>query len=117
MKDSSASDGSVVAPPSSSPTPPATATQPTSDAKPGSPAKKAVVRKPIRPKVARPAASTAKSDAFEVEFAFDPNEDPFKPKMKLGASPPRDQSGSQSDANSTMNAVTVIASRSSLIVM
>ena len=70
-----------------------------------SPSKKkgAAVRKPIRPKVIRPAA--AKTDAFEVEFTFDPNEDPFKPKVKLGASPPRDQSGSQFDANKTVEMV------------
>jgi hypothetical protein len=72
--------------------------QPSSDSKSEKPAgtsptkKGPVVRKPIRPRVARPAASVVKSDAFEVEFAFDPNEDPFKPKKKLGASPTRDGS-------------------------
>ncbi|XP_046464598.1 transforming acidic coiled-coil-containing protein 1-like isoform X6 [Daphnia pulex] len=72
-----------------------------------SPTKKApFVRKPIRPRVARPAANVAKSDAFEVEFAFDPNEDPFKPKKKLGASPTRDGSPkTQNDAVTSPNHV------------
>lgn len=75
----------------------------------GSPAKKGpMVRKPIRPRVARPAA-TAKTDAFEVEFAFDPNEDPFKSKKKLEASPTRDGSPkSQSDPNTTIQAVSMV---------
>lgn len=72
-----------------------------------SPTKKGPVgRKSIRPRVARPAA-TAKTDAFEVEFAFDPNEDPFKSKKKLEASPTRDGSPkNQSDPNTTIHAVT-----------
>lgn len=82
--------------------------QPALDSKPekpavSSPTKKApVVRKPIRPRIARPAApaTATKPDAFEVEFAFDPNEDPFKPKKKLGASPTREGSPqNQSEAN------------------
>ena len=73
-----------------------------------SPTKKGpVVRKPIRPRVARP-ASNAKTDAFEVEFAFDPNEDPFKSKKKLEASPTRDGSpNNHSDPNTTIHAVNV----------
>lgn len=75
-----------------------------------SPTKKApFVRKPIRPRVARPAANVAKSDAFEVEFAFDPNEDPFKPKKKLGASPTRDGSPkTQNDVITSPNHVVII---------
>lgn len=73
-----------------------------------SPAKKGpAVRKPIRPRVARPAA-TAKPDAFEVEFTFDPNDDPFKSKKKLDASPTRDGSPkTQSDANTTIQVVRI----------
>ena len=77
----------------------------------GSPAKKATVRKPVRPRIARPAATTTtKKDPFEVEFAFDPNEDPFKPKKKLDLSPTRDgdsptTSVPQSDINTTIDAV------------
>lgn len=75
----------------------------------GSPTKKApVVRKPIRPRIARP-TTTAKKDPFEVEFTFDPNEDPFKSKKKLDASPTRDTSDTsslpQSEINTTINAV------------
>jgi hypothetical protein len=78
-----------------------------------SPAKKSSpnIRKPIRPKMNRSAGANDKSGGFEVEFAFDPNEDPFKPKTKLGNSPPAgDCSGSPKsltlpDANSTVCAV------------
>lgn len=70
-----------------------------------SPTKKApVVRKPIRPRIARPAAT--RPDTFEAEFAYDPNEDPFKPKKKLGPSPTRDGSPSnQPEACSTPHVV------------
>ena len=48
------------------------------------------VRKPIRPRITLPGGTGAqKKDPFEVEFAFDPNEDPFKPKAKLASSPSR----------------------------
>ena len=73
------------------------------------------IRKPIRPKMNRSAGGAGANDqsgGFEVEFAFDPNEDPFKPKTKLGSSPPKagDLSGSPKsltlpDANSTVCAV------------
>lgn len=98
------------------PSPDVAGESPSSEAKPDAPgeegqqpgpAKKggAAVRKPIRPKFTRPPAA-AKTDAFEVEFTFDPSEDPFKPKTKLGASPPRDQGESHLDAaNSTVNLV------------
>ena len=74
-------------------------------------------RKSIRPKMNRSAGTGTKVDqsggGFEVDFAFDPNEDPFKTKSKLmGSSPPRtnDLSGSPKsltlpDANSTVCAV------------
>ncbi|XP_046648937.1 transforming acidic coiled-coil-containing protein 2-like isoform X3 [Daphnia pulicaria] len=82
-----------------------------------SPTKKApFVRKPIRPRVARPAANVAKSDAFEVEFAFDPNEDPFKPKKKLGASPTRDGSPkTQNDVITSPNHVDNTEANSTVI--
>ena len=52
---------------------------------------KKTARKPIRPRFQRPAAPAAKTDPFEIEFKFDANDDPFKPKMKLGSSPPKDE--------------------------
>lgn len=97
--------------------------QPSLEAKPekpaesSSPAKKGpAVRKPIRPRVARPAAA-AKTDPFEVEFTFDPNEDPFKSKKKLDASPTREGSPTSQnfpDANTTINAVSFLARTSTL---
>ncbi len=97
MKEMSATENSAPLPTDEQP---AVEAQPEKTEVQKSPVKKTglAARKPIRPRITRPPAAAAKTDAFEVEFAFDPNEDPFKPKIKLGASPPRDQIESPSDA-------------------
>lgn len=76
-------------------------------------------RKPIRPKFQRPVAPAGKPDTFEIEFKFDPDDDPFRPKSKLGSSPSKGETPTSTfgqsafednfpslEANSTINAVT-----------
>ena len=71
--------------------------------------KKTNIRKPIRPRFSK-SAVVSKKDPFEVEFTFDSNEDPFKPKVTLGSSPPKTSPSSsscspESDANRTLTMV------------
>lgn len=67
------------------------------------PKKAPAARKPIRPRFQRPAPIGNKTDAFEIEFKLDPNDDPFKPKANLGSSPPK---SAPSEANITSDSVT-----------
>jgi len=63
------------------------------------------VRKPIRPRIARPVGAAVKKDPFQVEFAFDPDQDPFATRNKLAA--PSAVDSTPADNSATKRPMTV----------